>query len=69
MKEKPMILVREDLTREIAEMINRSKLPLIVVEPVLEKLLTQTRVLIQREYEKEKADYETEKNDGEADEE
>jgi len=58
MKEKPLLIAREEMAEEISLAINRSKLPLIVVEPVLELFLSETRALIRQEYEKEKAAYE-----------
>ena len=58
MTEKPLLIAREEMAEEIAQAIDRSKLPLIVVEPVLERFLSETRALIRQEYEKEKAAYE-----------
>lgn len=56
--EKPIMLVRENFRCDMIKMIEESRLPLIVVEPILEKILESIRFSIQQQYEKEKQDYE-----------
>lgn len=56
--DKPVLVAREDMTKEIADAIYRSRLPMFVVEPVLEKLLAEVRVAVQQEYIKDKEEYE-----------
>ena len=56
--EKPILLVREEFTRNLLDLINKSKLPLILIEPILQKLLEDTRIGLQKQYKKEKEDYE-----------
>lgn len=56
--EKPMLLAREDFINKLTILINESKLPAIILEPVLENVLSQTKVAINQQYIKEKEEYE-----------
>lgn len=56
--EKPLMLIREDFTNNIINLITESKLPLVVIEPILQNILSDTRVGLKKQYEKEKAEYE-----------
>lgn len=55
--EKPITLVREDLIQNISNVINESKLPPFVVEPILQNILLEVRTAMQRQYEVEKDAY------------
>lgn len=56
--EKPILLIREDFTNNMLNLIAESKLPLVIIEPILDRLLNETRIGLQKQYEKEKAEYE-----------
>lgn len=53
-----MLLAREDFIDKLTILINESKLPAIILEPVLENVLNQTKVAINQQYIKEKEEYE-----------
>lgn len=59
--EKPILIARAELAKDIADVINRSRLPLIIVEPILGDLLAEVQAKIQQQYEKEKEEYEVAK--------
>jgi len=55
---KPFTVVYEDFKQELASLINNSGLPAAVVEPVLQNYLNETRLMMQRQYQLDKAEYE-----------
>lgn len=55
---KPILLAREEMIKSLTSVINQSGVPLPMVEPVLEKLLTEVRMAVQQQYIKEKEEYE-----------
>lgn len=56
--EKPIMLKREEFIQDISKLINEAQLPPIVVAPILNDLLMQTNMMLQRQYEEEKSQYE-----------
>ena len=56
--EKPTILLIEDFKNGLANLINNSNLPTFIIEPILKDFLNETRIIINRQYEAEKAQYE-----------
>lgn len=71
--EKPLLLVREEFMADLADLINQSRLPFIIIEPILEKFLENTRSGIQHQLSDEKRKYENylkekEKSEGNSDE-
>ena len=41
--EKPLLLVREEFMSDLADLINQSRLPFVIIEPILEKFLENAR--------------------------
>lgn len=56
--EKPMLLARKEFIDNLANLINTSKLPAIILEPILEDMLSQTKTAINQQYLTEKEEYE-----------
>lgn len=55
---KPIMVSRQEFIENLVALINQSNLPLIVIEPILQGVLSDVNKGIQQQYEKEKADYE-----------
>lgn len=55
---KPITLIREETKQKLANVINESGLPAFIIEPILSDFLNETRIVAQRQYEMEKAQYE-----------
>ncbi len=56
--DKPLLLVREDFIKNMTNLINNSKLPVIILEPILQDFLNQTKYTIKQQYDAEKEEYE-----------
>ena len=56
--QKPVSILREELVDKLAKEINESGLPALIIEPILEKFLNETRIAMKYQYEKEKELYE-----------
>lgn len=56
--DKPIVLIREETKRKLADVINESGLPAFVIEPILADFLSETRMVAQQQYEMEKMRYE-----------
>ena len=50
---KPVILLREEFSNNLASLINSSELPLYVIEPILINTLNEVRTVLQAQYTKE----------------
>ena len=50
MAEKTLLLAREEMVQQITDTIIRSGVPLIVIEPVMERMLTEVRAALQQQY-------------------
>lgn len=50
---KPIIVVKEELKRDIVNSINNSGLPAFIVEYILRDLLSEASVLAKQQYQKE----------------
>ena len=55
---KPFSVAHADFKQELASLINRSGLPLFVVEYVLQDYLSEVKAVSKRQYQLEKAEYE-----------
>ena len=55
---KPTTVVVEEFRNDLATIINTSNLPPFVVEPILQEILNEVKVVKQRQYEIDKARYE-----------
>ena len=57
MATKTTLMLREELTTQLTEMINKSELPLILIPPILENLLRQSNDILARQYQDDVANY------------
>lgn len=66
---KPIMILREEFAMNMSNLINKSGLPLFVIEPIMRDMLMEVNAGVKRQYEMEKMQYEeTLKNmDGEQD--
>ena len=55
---KPSTIIYEEFKQDLANLINNSGLPAFVIEPVLQNYLNETRTIMQRQYQADKAEYE-----------
>ena len=55
---KPITVVYEDFKQELANLINNSGLPAFIIEPILQSYLNETRAIMQKQYESDKAKFE-----------
>ena len=55
---KPVTLVYEEFKQDLANLINKSGLPPMMIEPVLQNYLNEIRVMMQSQYQRDKAEYE-----------
>ena len=55
---KPITLIRQEFVDTLVEEINNCQLPMFVIEPILQDLLDQVKVMVQKQYEADKAQYE-----------
>lgn len=60
--DKPVLLLREDFINDMTNLINNSKLPVILMEPILQDFLNQIKIAVMQQYNKEKAEYEKDKS-------
>lgn len=56
--EKPVSLVLNDLKQEIVDSINKTNLPLCIVEPVLKDLYAEIATLAKQQLAKDKEEFE-----------
>ena len=59
---KPVTLIRQEFVDTLVEEINNCQLPMFVIEPILQDLLDQVKVMVQKQYEADKAQYEAQLN-------
>lgn len=57
--EKPITVIRQEFIDTISNDINSCGLPLFVVEPILRDIYLEVKSLSQKQYELEKAEYES----------
>lgn len=55
--DKTILMIREEFSQKLAELINESGLPLFIVEPVLANASAQVSVMVRQQYEQELAAY------------
>ena len=55
---KPSTIIYEEFKQDLANLINNSGLPAFVIEPVLQNYLNETRMIMQRQYQADKDEYE-----------
>lgn len=55
---KPIMLLKDDFTNEMTDLINKSGLPLFVIEPILKDFLREVNAELRKQYEYEKMQYE-----------
>ena len=54
---KPSTIIYEEFKQNLAALINNSGLPAFVVEPVLKDFLNEIRIMAQRQYQADVAEY------------
>lgn len=59
--DKPFTVAHEDFKQDLADLINNSGLPALVIEPILQSYLNETRLVAANQYKRDKALYEKEK--------
>lgn len=59
---KPITLIRQEFVDTLVEEINNCQLPMFVIEPILQDLLDQVKVMAQKQYEADKIQYEAQLN-------
>ena len=59
---KPITLIRQEFVDTLVEEINNCQLPMFVIEPILQDLLDQVKVMVQKQYEADKTQYEAQLN-------
>lgn len=59
---KPMSVARHEFIEQLVNDVNNCKLPLFVVESIIEDLLNMVKTAAQQQYEAEKAQYEAQLN-------
>lgn len=59
---KPITLIRQEFVDTLVDEINNCQLPMFVIEPILQDLLDQVKVMVQKQYEADKAQYEAQLN-------
>lgn len=55
---KPMLVIRQEFIEQIVNEINNCKLPLFVIEYILQDILNTVKTAVQQQFESEKAQYE-----------
>ena len=67
--EKPITIIRQEFIDAISNDINNCNLPLFVIEPILRDVYLEIKTLSQKQYEMDKAEYESKLKIGDANEE
>ncbi|KAI4438995.1 hypothetical protein C824_001481 [Schaedlerella arabinosiphila] len=55
--EKTVLMLRDEFSTNMANLLNETKLPLYVIEPILQNFLNTTRLGIQKQLERETIEY------------
>ena len=55
---KPITIIHEEFKQQLADLINNSGLPAFMVEPILQNYLNEVKVVIKKQYELDKVQYE-----------
>ena len=55
---KPSTIIYEEFKQNLAALINQSGLPAFIVEPVLREYLSEIRIMAQKQYQADVAEYE-----------
>ena len=55
---KPMSMARQEFIDKLVDDVNNCGLPLFVVEPILQDILSSVKIAVQQQYETEKKQYE-----------
>lgn len=56
--DKPISIILEELKQEIADSINKSQLPLAIVEPIMKDLCNEITIMARQQLTKDKEEYE-----------
>ena len=55
---KPIMILREEFMMNMSNLINKSGLPLFIIEPIMRDMLMEVNAGVKRQYEMEKVQYE-----------
>ena len=55
---KPISMVYDEFKQQLADLINNSGLPVFLVEPILLNYLSEVKILVKKQYEMDKVQYE-----------
>ena len=55
---KPITIIYEEFKQQLADLINNSGLPILMIEPILQNYLNEVRAVIKKQYETDKRAYE-----------
>lgn len=55
---KPVMLLREEFAMDLSNLINKSRLPLYVIEPIMQEVLGTINTELKKQYEYERMQYE-----------
>ena len=61
--EKPITLIIDDLRRELAEAIERSRLPAVIIEPILKQFYVQIAEIAIQQTAKDREDWKGEETE------
>ncbi len=54
---KPITIVRAEFISDLTKLINESKLPLFIIEPILKDIYIEVKSVAQKQYEYDLANY------------
>lgn len=60
MKNKPIIVAKEDFEENLRNLINNSNLPLVILQPIIKSLYNEINISYAKQYREEKEKYELE---------
>ena len=66
--EKPITVARQEFIDAISDTINKSGLPLFIIEPILKDVYLEVKSLSQKQYEIDRDEYESKLKIGDSDE-
>lgn len=55
---KPITLIRQEFIENVVKTVNESKLPLIIIEPVIRNLLNEIQKSLKQQVEADRTEYE-----------
>ena len=62
--EKPITVIRQEFIDAIYSNVNNCGLPMFIIEPILKDVYLEVNSMLQRQYEMERAEYESRLQEG-----